>query len=457
MKLGRALPSALFVLTLSLGAAVGCSGTLDSLGGQTSGGQSSGAARSGGAGGASASGGTVDESGEGGTLSDAGEGGAGDRVPTPNPLTHPASYPNPFIDLLGKAQPEIDAKLSTAFDQLFHSTKADEAIYVPVGTDQAYIHDVFHDDIRSEGIGVCMVVAVELGKRDEFDRLWTYAKANLEETTGAGSGYFDSICDDADACLDPYGMEQFATALLFAHGRWGSTPAAPYGSDALRLIALLRDKEAENGGVVDDVTSVFDGATALPREQPTVANAPYTRSSLQMPAAFELWAEASGDAFWTRAASAAHAGVVDSADAKTGLWPVDNYFDGTPVAGADFRSVSYRTHFNLALDTAWGRGSAAEIAAETAVADRLLGFFFTIGLDKYGAMYNLDGTVTDATRQPGLIAANGALAVASSYVNRKQFVTAVWNEAIPTGPNRYYDGILYLTSLLVLSGQYQIW
>ncbi len=126
------------------------------------------------------------------------------------------------------------------------------------------------------------------------------------------------------------------------------------------MLTLLRDKQAVNGGVVDDVTSVFDGASALPREQPTLQGSyyAYTRSSLQMPAAYELWAHASGDPFWKRAASAARAGLVVSADSKTGLWPVRNYFDGKLVGGSGiYRSAGYRTQFNFALDTAWGGGA----------------------------------------------------------------------------------------------------
>jgi oligosaccharide reducing-end xylanase len=416
---------------LALSALIGCSGTLDSIGGDASGGGPS--------------------AGSGAGSSDAGSSGA---LTVPQPLTGPASYPNAFKDMLRKTDAEIAAKVSAAFTQLFHGDPDTEAIYVTVGADQAYIHDVLHDDIRSEGISVAMIVAVELDKHEEFDRLWTYAQAKLEQTTGPGRGYFNSICDDTTTCLDPYGMQQFVTALLFAHGRWGSTSAAPYGSQALSLLALLKDKEAQNGGVVSNVASVFDATTALAREQPNLATAGYTRSSLQMPGAYELWAQASGDPFWARAALAGRALLVASADPTTGLWPMRNYFDGSVANGFDsYRSQGYRTQINLALDSAWGGGNTAQ----TAVANRVLAFFTKQGLNTYGAAYSIEGTLLDPAREVGLVAANGALASAATANNRAAFVTAVWSQPIPTGIIRYYDGLMYLMSVLVLSGQYRVY
>jgi endo-1,4-beta-D-glucanase Y len=67
---------------------------------------------------------------------------------------------------------------SRGFGQLFHGDPSTEAIYFTTGADQAYILDIFHGDVRSEGLGFGMMIAVELGKRDEFDRLWRYTKAS---------------------------------------------------------------------------------------------------------------------------------------------------------------------------------------------------------------------------------------------------------------------------------------
>ncbi len=366
-------------------------------------------------------------------------------------VTGPASYPNFFRDQLGKTDADINDKIAAAFAQLFHGDPTTQAIYVQVGADQAYIHDVFHDDIRTEGNGLAMILAVELNKRDEFDRLWTYSKAVQQITSGAGRGYFNSVCDESTPCIDPFGMEQFATALIFANNRWGGST---YASDGAELLDLLVNKELENGGVVSGITSAFDPTTTLVREQPTSATAGYTRVALQIPAMYGLWAQASGNPFWTQAAATARANSVAAANATTGLTPQANFFDGTTVPSeTQYGTQGYRASLNLSLDALWGSASAGEVT----VADHLLGFFTAQGINTYGKIFQPDGTVVDFTHDEGLVSMNGALAVASTRTNRTDFANAVWAMPIPNADSRYYDGLLYLTSLLLLSGQYRVY
>src|SRR5262249_15844943 len=146
------------------------------------------------------------------------------------PLVRPPSYPNAFRELFGTSDTDINAKIASAYAQLFHGDPNTQAIYFPVGTDQAYIKDILHGDVRTEGIGYAMLISVELNKRDEFDRLWRYAQSTLKVMSGGGSGYFNSWCDmtagTTMACLDPFGLQQFVMALLFAHDRWEITPPA---------------------------------------------------------------------------------------------------------------------------------------------------------------------------------------------------------------------------------------
>lgn len=383
-------------------------------------------------------------------------------------VTKPTNYPNTFSTLLKKSDSDVSNKIGDAFDQLFlHGDPGTQVIYYPRGDDQAAILDILHGNVRTEGMGLAMLIAVELDKQDVFDRLWTFSKVWLRQDSGAAHGYFKSYCGEGTQgvagtfCYDVYGMQQFVLALMFADGRWHSTTVQPYASDALALLDVLQNKELENGGVkpiddggvMQDVGSAFDPTTHLVREEPTVAAAGYTRSALEMPAAYELWAQATGNTFWSDAADAARAHVVAAADATTGLWPIRSFFDGSPVPDSStFTQQAYRTHLNLALDALWG----TETADETAVADRVLGFFAQ-NPDTYGGTFALDGTPIDTSRAQALISANGALAVASSRSDRTAFVNAVWAQAIPTGDNRYYDGLMYLMSLLVLSGQLRVW
>jgi oligosaccharide reducing-end xylanase len=54
------------------------------------------------------------------------------------------------------------------------------------------------------------------------------------------------------------------------------------------------------------------------------------------------------------------------------------------------------------------------------------------------------------------IAVNAMLAFALPAGDGKPFLRAAWDVAIPTGQYRYYDGCLYMLSLLHLSGKFNL-
>lgn len=378
-------------------------------------------------------------------------------------VAHPGSYPNTFQELLAKSDIEISNKINAAFQQLFHGEAGQYIFYEnQAGEGKSSIVDVLHNDVRTEGIGLAMLITVELDHKKEFDELWLFTKyakdKNLFVASGPAAGYFKSLCgeDTVTSCYDVYGMQHFVLALMLAHARWHSSSDLPYESDALALLDALKNKEAENGGILNGVGSAFSSEAALVREEPVLADAGFTtRSSLQMPAAYWYWEKATTMPFWNSVATASRKLLVNAADPITGLWPMRSYFDGTPVDGsAGFTQQAYRTQLNLALDALWGTASADQ--AE--LANRLLNFFSSQGIAEYGGTFEIDGTPIDADPAPALVSVNGALAVAApANRNRKAFVQAVWDQPIPTGDNRYYEGLLYLMSMLILSGQMQVY
>jgi oligosaccharide reducing-end xylanase len=381
------------------------------------------------------------------------------------PLTPLTSYPNAFQERMHTDQ-EIADKISGAFAQLFHGTTDMQTIYFEVGTDQAEIIDIYHAmQVRTEGIGLAMMICVELDKREEFDKLWTYAFTTPEYKDGARKGYFASTCDTVMAqqvCDDPYGEAQMVTALIFANDHWGSTTGnIDYGAGAVALLDVMRHKQDQNGGIVEGITNTFDDTSGLPFDVPIawVAEAQIGRPSIVMPAYYDLWAQATGDHFWTRAAAAARDYWKKTAYPTTGLMPVRATFAGDMVSNWNtYQPESYRAQINMALDQIWsqtGQTDGAQYKWNLGEANLLLKFFTSLGT-MYGTSYTLDGTAINSAPEPALVATNGVTALIADQLNRSDYVDRVWNMPIPTGNARYYSGILYMTSLLILSGQYKV-
>ncbi|HYQ03938.1 MAG TPA: glycosyl hydrolase family 8 [Polyangiaceae bacterium] len=388
------------------------------------------------------------------------------------PVAGPQKYLNVFgKDLLNKSDDDISKKITTAYQQLFHGTDAQKIFFEDqAGLGRSTIKDILHNDTRAEGLGLGLLIAVELNQKKDFDELWLYTKYGDQKTgekklfvpDGPAAGYFLSLCgeDTVTPCYDVYGMQLFALALMLANARWANTsPDMPYQSDALALLDVLKNKEAENGGIVAGIGSAFSPHDYLIREDPALADAGYTtRSSLQMPAAYWYWEKATGMPFWNSVGKASRTLLVKAADRYTGLWPMRSYFDGTRVDGsAGFTQQAYRTQLNLALDALWNTATPdqADLADDVA---KFFGEFLANG-QTYGGTFDTDGTPMLTNPAQALISVNGTLAVSANTNNvyRRALAQAVWDQPIPTGDNRYYEGLMYLMSLLILSGQMQVY
>jgi len=63
----------------------------------------------------------------------------------------------------------------------------------------------------------------------------------------------------------------------------------------------------------------------------------------------------------------------------------------------------------------------------------------------------LNGQLLDKNHAKGLIATNAVASLAATHNLAKDFVEALWNTPVPSEFNeRYYDGLLYLMSMLSL-------
>jgi len=212
-----------------------------------------------------------------------------------------------------------------------------------------------------------------------------------------------------------------------------------YSSQAKTLL----DKMANNG--------MFDKSSKLVLFG---VNGSYTDASYILPSFYEAWAcfDSKNQQFWKSAASAGRAFYPKTVNATTGLAPEQSELNGAPLAGhADFDADAWRVVMNVMMD----RHFFNVDPWQDAFAKKLGAFFKSKG--SYGEQYTLDGTVEDPDHQSGLVALNATLGFSLPKSDATPFVQEMWDLPIPSGNLRYYNGSLYLLSLLHVSGKFQLW
>ncbi len=369
-------------------------------------------------------------------------------------------YHDLFQELLGKGEAEVQTKLDAAWQQLFYGDDSAERVYYPVAPDMAYVKDIGNDDIRSEGMSYGLMIAVQLNKKEEFDRLWKWAKTYMYQPKGENKGYFAWHCDATGKKLDngpaPDGEEWFATALFFAATRWGNGDGMfNYEAEAQAILHAMLHKNDEKTFVFN----MFNQDQKMVVFVPSGSGMRYTDPSYHLPAYYEVWARRASEdqPFWAEAAQVSRAFFKKAANPQTGLMPDYANFDGSPYTPSsdhkDFRFDAFRIGSNVAVDYAWFAADASEVEQS----NRLLEFFAAQGLQTYVNQYTLEGKPLSKDRSPGLVAMNAVAALAATTDKRQAFVQALWDQSIPSGKWRYYDGLLYLLGLLHVSGHFRIY
>ncbi|HWZ90737.1 MAG TPA: glycosyl hydrolase family 8 [Polyangiaceae bacterium] len=371
-------------------------------------------------------------------------------------------YRNLFAER-GYAAADIEAKVDGAWNQLFNGqdgTTTGQRVYYPVGTDMAYIWDVSDNDVRTEGMSYGMMIAVQLDKQDEFNRLWKWAKTYMQHASGDRKGYFAWHCQTSGSQMDPNpasdGEEYFTTALLFAASRWGNgTGIYDYRAEAEAILHAMLHTELADGGVVDSVTNMFN-PQGLVVFTPYANAATYTDPSYHLPAFYELWSRwgIEDNAFWSTAASASRTFFNANASSTTGLTSDQANFGGSPTGGnGNFTFDAWRSANNWAMDYAWFAKDSSEVTRS----NHLLQFFDGQGIGAYANQFTPGGTPLSSDHSPGLVAMNAVAAIASDQDVVWDFVDELWNTPPPQGFYRYYDGMLYMLGLLHVSGNYRIY
>jgi oligosaccharide reducing-end xylanase len=369
-------------------------------------------------------------------------------------------YRNLFDEYLGKSDAEIQAKLDAAWDQLFYGNDDFERVYYPVGEDMAYIEDIGNSDVRSEGLSYGMMIAVQLDKQEEFNRLWKWTKTYMYQSDGPYQGYFAWHCtidgQELDSNPASDGEEWFVTALLFASARWGDGEGIfAYQMEAQEILHTMLHKEDQKG---DLATNMFNIENKQVVFVPIIGHvSSFTDPSYHLPAYYELWARAAEQdgEFWAQAAQTSREYFKKAANPQTGLMPDYANFDGTPYGTddhKDFRFDAWRTLSNVAVDYAWFAADPWQVEQS----NRVLDFLASQGLDSHPNQFALDGTPLSSNHSTGLVSMAAVAALAADPEKGKPFVQALWDTPIPSGKWRYYDGMLYMLGLLHVSGNFKI-
>ena len=383
----------------------------------------------------------------------------------------------------GHSQAEIQAKIDAAYQQLFHGDAQTQAIVFAAGSNAngplMYVTDWANHDVRTEGMSYGMMIAVQLGKKSEFDAIWNWAKTYMyiSDATAPSYEYFAWSCKtdgthNSEGAA-PDGESYFAMSLLFAANRWpGGKGIYDYRAEADRLLtAMVHHPIIVGPGKYGphSVGPMMHPDPPMILFVPDMTPDPFSDPSYHLPAFYELWSRWGPEqdrAYWAHAAEISRAYFVRTTNPVTGLAPSYANFDGSPHANrfpqsGEFGYDAWRVASNWSVDWSWWQ----KAPAERELSDRIQKFFESQGIDKYGPVYSLDGKDLGAT--PGLthedhpagLAGTNAVAslAATDQARAKKFTEALWNMPIPSGQNRYYDGMLYLMSLMHLSGEFRIW
>ncbi len=366
-------------------------------------------------------------------------------------------YPN-FFARIGVSQAEADARVDACFDAIFQDPA--ETFYRDVDADSGCLEDTGNRDARTEGMSYGMMMCAQMNRKDLFDRLWTFSKRYMYQTSGKYEGYFAwSVGLDGHHNSEgpaPDGEEYFACALFMASARWGDgTGIFHYSAQAREILRhCLHQQDIAEGG-----QPMWDPARGLIKFVP---ESPFSDPSYHLPHFYELFARRADEAdraFWKQAAEKSRAYIALSAHPATGMCPEYAEFDGTPrrMFGKPytFYSDAYRVAMNIALDRLW----FGETPALSEIARNLQRFFTLRARPDDLRSYDIDGAAYDepAMHPTAIIATTAAAGIAAENQHTDEWLRRFFETPPRKGPRRYYDNCLYFFCLSMLSGRYRIY
>jgi oligosaccharide reducing-end xylanase len=265
-------------------------------------------------------------------------------------------------------------------------------------------------------MGYGMITAVQLDHQTEFDRLWKWVKTHMANGTGEISWQCSTSGSKMSGGGAPDGEEYMATALIFAHTRWGDTSGKyNYATEAQWVLDVIR-------------TKYFNSTYHIVK---FVSGSGNTDASYILPAFYQVWAcfDTANKAFWDSSVTAGRDFFHVAIDGN-GVIPDQSSFTGGSVKGATVDWI--RCVANIMMDCNFFNADPWQIDT---YATKFGAHEKNVGAGAQGFCDSLLGF--------GLPASSG-----------KAFVDRIWSAAIPSS---YWDGTLYMLALLHVSGTFHLW
>jgi oligosaccharide reducing-end xylanase len=383
---------------------------------------------------------------------------------------HTGKYRNLFAEA-GYSQDDIDKKIQKAYYDVFDGPNH---VYFEVNDSMAYVSDVKNKDARTEGLSYGMMIAVQLDKKDVFDKIWRWAKKYVQHQDGPREAYFAWSFNPVTMKQNSPGSASdgelyFVTSLLFASNKWGNKTGINYYGEARRILDAMWKKDG-TGNIYNLINTEHKQISFVPEGD----GYKWTDPSYHLPAFMEIWALYAKDGhkqFYKDCADTSRAFLHRACDPVTGLNHDYTEFSGAPHSTrwmpAAFRYDSWRVPMNIAMDYVW---FGKDKAWQEDYAKRFQNFLRSKGMDDYDDQFNTDGTKPEFILQAGpvkklrhsigLVSTAATASLINKDKNSIDFVHAIWNAKLEPYDDGYFDpyfdGLMYLFSLLHLSGKYQV-
>lgn len=371
----------------------------------------------------------------------------------------------------GYSQAKIDKKLKKAYYDVFEGPNR---VYFEEGDSLGYVSDIKNNDARTEGMSYGMMIAVQLDKKEIFDRIWRWSVKYMQHQTGPREAYFAWSVNPKTKKQNSPGSASdgelyYITSLLFASNKWGNNTGIHYYNEARRILDAMWKKDG-TGNIYNLINTEHKLITFVP----DAGGYNWTDPSYHLPAFYEVWAQYAKDGheqFYKECADSSRMFLHRACDAVTGLNSDYTEFSGaphsTPWMPPGFRYDSWRVPMNIAMDYTW---YGKDKKWQEDYAKKFQNFLRSKNLKSYNDQFNLDGSTPEFILQAGPVKklrhSIGLVSTAAtaSLVNNEDgsldFVHAVWNAKLEPYEDGYfdpyYDGLMHLFSLMHLSGKYQV-